>query len=172
MTFNNLAIPANAQFFYASDALGSFYITQPNMWKYPGVCNQSGVIQPGQLVEVYLLSASFGLLPLTTGTNGLNVDLVMALYDVTTGASFNQILPFVNPYGQAANGLVINQTVTGNQNVPAFRQWGVDTPLKVGCTAPNISGRQYQVGAAFQFHLGLGTHCQYAYHVHGAVVAT
>src|SRR5262249_16154846 len=76
-SFENLTVPRDVRFFYVSDALGAFTFTPPDMWKYPGVANQTGFITPGQAVDIYLFSGCFGLLPLTPLNGGMNTDVVM-----------------------------------------------------------------------------------------------
>lgn len=173
------AIPAGANWFYASDSYTlnlSQSGTAPFIQYYqPGPANQSNYIYPGQAVTVYIKSCALVTLPVTADSaQGINTDFFVGLYDVTTAPSvWQNRMPFVAPYGVAANGVVMNQVSKLSNNTPrAFRDFGCDAPLVLGQTAPSTPGHVYQIGGAFQFNFGVSPILvQYEYYVHGAWTA-
>lgn len=172
-------------FFYVSD---SFTIQNTNGERHsngfkithtPGVANQSKhwhKEEADQLIAE-LFSVDFGFVTLheLTRTQGINIDIKLALYDVTkSDAKFVKTFQFVEPYGNATNGMVANATgVIGDSYSHSHRDWPLEFPLRLTATLPNNANAQYQVGAQLTFFYGLdiALTLQYQYALHGRIVA-
>lgn len=174
-----MSVPADAIPFYVSDALGAFNVSVSPHWKYPGCANTDLSIGPNIDFKVWIFSASLNLVPMLRDDQGINADVTMTLYDAGTGlavqsnyvnpdmTNFPLAVRFASPYGGAPNGLIINQSMTG-ETVNVSRRDFSSAPIVLQGRSPNVPGHTYVIGAAFKFHFGPARDCQYDYHVHGA----
>lgn len=163
-----VTIPDTASPFYVTDSYTVSPISAPSQNHYPGVFNMNKTWPPNTPVTVYLLAGDLGAIPYATDIAGMNVDVQIGIYDVTSGpASFVSVLPFVSPYGSAANGMVMNLVAIYGAYSHVVRDW-TKCPLVVSGLTPNV-GTTFQIGAKFTFfHGGNPITAAYNYYLLGA----
>lgn len=123
---------------------------------YPGPFNMSQSWGPNVPVNVSLMAGAIGAIPYgrlpidpAKPPAGLNIDVQIGLYDLASGG--HVVLPFVDPFGSAPNGQVMNLvTIYGSYSMHPY-DWSA-CPLQLGLTTPAVGG-PFQLGAIFTFWL-------------------
>lgn len=153
--------------FYVSDSFTLTY-TAPTMEHNPGPFNTSKVYQANEPAIVSLGSGELGFVMYADNLQGVNLDVTMTFYDITTPGTAiptGWILPFIAPFGGAPNGVLMNAVARGGQYANAGRY--MKRPVRVGINAPNDPGHIYLVGPRFVVNSGISGTLAYQYFMQG-----
>lgn len=166
----SLTIPADAGWFYATDSF-SLFLPHTKFWHYPGSAYSSKLLWGGDIIDIYIVSASMGLImpPNQGDMSAVNSDLNMCLYDIAEApAKCVALIRFSPPYGVNL-GMIINTISNPLMFAQVERDWGYNAPLKLSGQIPPTWTSVYQIGPAMYFHLVNPTPIVYNYHIHGAI---
>jgi hypothetical protein len=161
--------------FFVSD---SYSISLPDNVSYaPGIFNQTISYEPGDIIDIYFVRGAFELAILnyqgaTSPYSGINVDVKIGLYNCTSGNAVwcgtSYIAKFIEPYGTATNGIVMNSTARIGLTPTGQTFLSDEFPLKLTITCPDTPGQIYKIGAYIVFHNGVkNVHGHYRYFMQG-----
>ncbi len=166
------AFPPDGDWFWGVDAF-SLDVHPGNPWVHdPGPFNQSKAYDgTGVEIVIFLHFGSFGLVPLHEPATLYNVDVDIALYDISgpTVRPTGIKAAFTAPYGSASNGKWLEHSCKPGVPHVTRVEFGDTYPLMLRLVTPTGGPGAFQLGARILFFSGITSpqRCHYEYTIHG-----
>lgn len=157
--------------FYVSDSFTLAFGAGATL-HLPGPFNSSKTYGPSSEVIVEWEAGNLGFVVYQDSLQGANLDVMAALYEISTGVAIpvdsGNPLPFLPPYGGAPNGVLMNAVCRFGQH-SGTAGYRLSRPVRVGRTTPADPGKSYQVGARFVVNAGVAGTLAYQYFMQGTM---